>query len=156
MESVSKEGLRAKPSSSINSNCQFESSLSRQTAKNRLCTAVLVTRSRDKFVDDAWNWSTVCPSSFRSSLPPCFSPRRENLTDATFPLPRSTRGNRTRSTFLSKILEDGKKGLLFLREYGFSIRFLVWTRSMHRYRELSTGWIRDRKVNLNFWNYCAT
>lgn len=74
MESVSKEGLRAKPSSSINSNCQFESSLSRQTAKNRLCTAVLVTRSRDKFVDDAWNWSTVCPSSFRSSLPPCFPP----------------------------------------------------------------------------------
>lgn len=87
--------------------CQFESSLPRQTAKNRLYTAILVEISSSTMRETGPPSLSIPLLSFFS--PFAFALRRANLTDATFPFPRPTRI--ARLFFRREILEDGQKGL---------------------------------------------
>lgn len=149
-KSVSKiEGRIASKASGINSNWQFESSLPRQTAKSRLCTAILVARrSRDKLVDDAWNWSTrlsILPLSFFSLSP---SAGQISRTRRFLFLDR-----RESNHFSFQGKSSSKKGLLFLGEYEFSIvSFSEHDRCVDA-KSYVDGSVQDRKLNLNRRNY---
>lgn len=119
--------------------CQFESSLPRQTAKNRH-------PRRDKFVDDAWNWSTVCPSpSFHSSLPLLLpSVGQISRTQRFLFLDQRESPDFSFEGKSSKMGRRDSRTPRFLREYRFFDRFLLWTRSMHRCTE---SMVQDRNLN---------
>lgn len=92
---------------------------------------------RDKFVDDAWNWSTVCPSiSFHSSLPLLLpSVGQISRTQRFLFLDQRESPDFSFEGKSSKMGRRDSRTPRFLREYRFFDRFLLWTRSMHKCTE---------------------